>query len=81
MIGSKSKRDQVFKELISQGYAEEELDRVYSPIGVNIRAEMPGEIAVSIVGELIRVRAEREDAQWGKSSETGACCRLIAPDK
>jgi len=35
---------------------------VYSPIGMNIGAETPEELAVSIVGELIKVRAEREHA-------------------
>jgi len=36
---------------------------VCSPIGVEIRAETPEEIAVSIVGEMIKVRAEREAAR------------------
>lgn len=58
MIGSRTKRDQVFKELIIQGYGKEEFDRVYAPIGMNIGAETPEELAVSIVGELIKVRAE-----------------------
>ena len=60
MIGSRSKRDQVFADLISQGYGEEELLRVFAPIGTDIGAETPEELAISIVGELIKVRAKRE---------------------
>jgi xanthine dehydrogenase accessory factor len=60
MIGSRSKRDLIFQKLIGMGYGKPELDRVYSPIGTNIGAETPQEIAVSIVGELIKVRSEKE---------------------
>jgi xanthine dehydrogenase accessory factor len=82
MIGSRSKRDQIFKELINQGYRKEELDRVYSPIGTSIGAETPEELAVSIVGELIKVRSEGENTiKKQKSRESGTCCRIIAPDK
>jgi xanthine dehydrogenase accessory factor len=81
MIGSRSKRDQIFKELINQGYGKEELDRVYAPIGTNIGAETPEELAVSIVGELIKVRAEQENMnQKPQNDVTGTCCRIIAPD-
>ncbi len=60
MIGSKRKRDTVYQALLEQGYRREDLARVCSPIGVDILAETPEEIAVSIVGEMIKVRAERE---------------------
>ena len=60
MIGSRRKRDMVFKELVQEGFARRDLDRVYSPIGTDITAETPEELAVSIVGELIKVRAARE---------------------
>jgi xanthine dehydrogenase accessory factor len=58
MIGSLRKRDMIYRSLLSEGVSRAELDRVHSPIGVDIRAESPEEIAVSIVAELIRVRAE-----------------------
>src|SRR5208337_3199532 len=60
MIGSRRKRDTIFETLIQKGFTRHDLDRVYSPIGTDIGAETPEELAVSIVGELIKVRAERE---------------------
>ncbi len=59
MIGSRRKRDAIYASLRGEGFAEEAFGRVHSPIGLNIAAETPEEIAVSIVAELIQVRAER----------------------
>ena len=56
MIGSKRKRDFIYKSLIMEGFSIDDLNRVYSPIGVSIHSETPQEIAVSIVAELISVR-------------------------
>ena len=60
MIGSKRKRDDLYTALQADGVSAAALQRVYSPIGLDILAETPEEIAVSIVAELIKVRAERE---------------------
>lgn len=57
MIGSRRKTSIIFKKLLNQGFTQDDIDRIHSPIGVEINAETPEEIAVSIVGELIRVRA------------------------
>jgi xanthine dehydrogenase accessory factor len=57
MIGSRRKRDIVYEELRSEGVAEERLSFVHAPIGADIGAESPGEIAVSILAEIIEVRA------------------------
>ena len=57
MIGSSRKRKIIYKNLLKQGFTQEQLDAVHSPIGLEICAETPEEIAVAIVGELIRVRA------------------------
>ncbi len=65
MIGSRRKRDKIYQELLRQGFDRGDLERVYSPIGTEIKAETPEEIAVSIVGELIKVRAERQ--KWEKA--------------
>jgi xanthine dehydrogenase accessory factor len=62
MIGSHRKRDIIYKELIQEGYTQADLARVHSPIGLAIDAETPEEIAVSIVAELIKVRAENSPA-------------------
>lgn len=57
MIGSRKKRAAVYAVLRKEGFARADLDRVHCPIGLSIGAETPEEIAVSIVGELIKVRA------------------------
>ncbi len=61
MVGSKRKAITVFRELTGEGLNPELFDRVRSPVGLDIGAVTPEEIAVSIVAELIasRRRAER----------------------
>jgi xanthine dehydrogenase accessory factor len=63
MIGSSRKRAMIYKKLLEEGHTQKELDRVHAPIGLAINAETPEEIAVSIVAELIQVRAEGKPAQ------------------
>ena len=63
MIGSRRKRDIIYRQLKQDGYTQGELDRVHAPIGLAIGAETPEEIAVSIVAEMIAVRAELSPAQ------------------
>lgn len=57
MLGSRKKVAEIFRVLREEGFKQEDLDRVYTPIGLNIFAETPEEIAVSIAGEMIKVRA------------------------
>jgi xanthine dehydrogenase accessory factor len=59
MIGSRRKRDLIYQELLTKGFSQADLGRVHAPIGLAIGAETPEEIAVSIVAELIQVRAGR----------------------
>ena len=56
MIGSKRKVLSVYKALEQDGYRPEEFQRVYAPMGLEIGALSPEEIAISIVAELIAVR-------------------------
>jgi xanthine dehydrogenase accessory factor len=56
MIGSKRKVLSVYKALEHEGYKPEEFERVYAPMGLEIGALSPEEIAVSIVAELVAVR-------------------------
>ncbi|MFN8556774.1 MAG: XdhC/CoxI family protein [Dehalococcoidia bacterium] len=56
MIGSKRRTGAVLLHLEEEGYARDLLDRVSTPIGLDIGAETPEEIAISIVAELIMVR-------------------------
>jgi xanthine dehydrogenase accessory factor len=59
MIGSRKKRDTVYRNLLDGGFTPEDIDRVHSPIGLDIQAETPEEIGVSIVAELILERARK----------------------
>jgi len=56
MIGSKRKVLTTFRELEKQAIAAERLQRVHAPIGLEIGALLPEEIAVAVVAELIAVR-------------------------
>jgi len=57
MLGSKRKRAQLFGALADEGVGSGDLDRVRCPIGLDIGAETPVEIALSIVAELVAFRA------------------------
>lgn len=63
MLGSRRKREVVLKALRADGVPEHGLQRVRTPIGLDIGAETPEEIAVSVVAELIRVRRLDEAAE------------------
>lgn len=56
MIGSKRKVLSVYRALEKEGYRPEEFERIYAPMGLEIGALSPDEIAISIVAELIAVR-------------------------
>lgn len=56
MIGSKSKIKTVFSNLRAKGISKELLDTVHTPIGLEIYAETPEEIAISILAEIIKVK-------------------------
>ena len=55
MIGSKRKIAEIFELLERESVTRKLLEKVHAPIGLNIGSETPGEIAVSIVAELISV--------------------------
>jgi xanthine dehydrogenase accessory factor len=59
LIGSKRKIALFKQRLIAKGVAPERLERLHAPIGLDIGAQTPEEIAVSIVAELIQTRAAR----------------------
>ena len=56
MIGSKKKIAETYQALRAEGFADEDIARVKAPIGVDIGAETPEEIAVAIAAEIIRLR-------------------------
>jgi len=57
MIGSSKKRQGVYASLLDEGFSENDLKRVYSPIGISIGGDTPEEIGLSIVAEMVKVRA------------------------
>lgn len=58
MIGSRRRVATVLRHLAEEGYPLEALEAVYTPIGFDIGAETPEEIAVSIMAEIIAVRRQ-----------------------
>jgi xanthine dehydrogenase accessory factor len=56
MIGSRHKCQTILDHLRADGYAEDQLARVYAPIGLELGGTAPQEIAVAILAEIIAVR-------------------------
>ena len=73
MIGSKRRTRTVLQHLAEEGIDGDALDRIFTPIGLDIGAETPEEIAVSVLGEIVLVR-RGGDAQpmsdYGRSIAT-----------
>ncbi len=86
MVGSKRKAITVFRELTREGLKPDLFDRVHSPVGLDIGAVTPEEIAVSIVAEMIAVRRHAERAlphmSWFHSGRhAAAATEPAAPDE
>ncbi len=67
MIGSRAKVKTLFAHLRDKGIPQERLNKVHAPIGLEIHAETPAEIAVSILAEMIQVKR----APVPETSKTG----------
>lgn len=63
MIGSRRKNSLLYDELKKEGFTQEQLDCVHAPIGLEIKSETPEEIGVSIVAEMIEVRATKAERE------------------
>jgi len=74
MIGSKRKVIEIFKALRAEGLSEDLFSRVHAPVGLDIGAITPEEIAVAITAELIAIRRHADGAlphmSWFSNSET-----------
>ena len=68
MIGSKRKVLSVYQALEKEGYRPEEFERVFAPMGLEIGALSPEEIAISITAELIAVRRNAAGLQHKRVS-------------
>ena len=58
-MGSAQKTRAVNERLRACGIADEDLDRVYTPIGLNLGGHTPAEIAIAIAAEMIQVRSQK----------------------
>jgi xanthine dehydrogenase accessory factor len=55
-LGSRRTHGMRLDRLRGEGWTDEELARIHAPIGIDIGAEQPAEVAVSILAEMVRVR-------------------------
>ena len=58
LLGSRRKKESFFLRLVQFGIAEKELARIITPVGLDIGAQTPQEIGVSIVAQLIALFRE-----------------------
>jgi xanthine dehydrogenase accessory factor len=56
LLGSRRKRETLMAILQEEGFPPDQRERVVTPVGLDIGAETPEEIAVSIIGQLVRER-------------------------
>ena len=67
MIGSRVKKRTLFQNLREEGIPQEALDRVQSPMGVEINAILPEEIAVSVVAQMIEYRRSKPGSRSSRA--------------
>jgi xanthine dehydrogenase accessory factor len=60
LMGSKRKNAYLFEQLRAEGFSDDEISKIYAPIGLTIQAETPEEISISIAAEMIQIRANKE---------------------
>lgn len=81
MIGSKSKIKTTYENLRKEGFTQEELDTIYAPIGLDIGARTPAEIAVSILGEIVQVKNKKSTSFISRElagiQKEGTLCIII----
>ncbi|HSR36106.1 MAG TPA: XdhC family protein [Desulfurivibrionaceae bacterium] len=74
VLGSRRKRTAMEQFLKEHHFTPEAINRIISPAGLDIHAETPEEIAVSVVAQMIQVRRTNAD----KNRSTLACRRSVA---
>jgi xanthine dehydrogenase accessory factor len=68
MIGSEKKIRTIEEDLVSKGIAKEHFSKLHAPIGLDIGAETPEEIALSIAAEIVSVRRGKSTGGMHESS-------------
>lgn len=59
VLGSRAKLNMMWTVLRDEGITQDELDRVFAPIGLPIRSQTPEEIAVSVAAQIIQVKNKK----------------------
>lgn len=81
MIGSKRKIKTTFDNLKKEGISEEKLHTIYAPIGLDIGARTPAEIAVSILAEIIQIKNQKHSSFISRElmniKDCGTLCIII----
>ena len=72
VVASRRKAKVLLARLVQEGYDRALLDEVRSPVGLDIGAETPEEIAVSIVGEILAVSRARDAGSLSAETEVPA---------
>ncbi len=65
MMGSRRKVASAIGNLKKEGFPIEKLDKVYAPIGLDLGAETPEELAISILSEIMMVKAGKDGSSLG----------------
>lgn len=69
MVGSRRKVLAILKEFEKEGIPRERMERIFAPMGFEIGAVTPEEIAISVAAEMIAMRRQPEEA-WRKLSKS-----------
>jgi xanthine dehydrogenase accessory factor len=56
VLGSKAKLKTMWQVLLKEGFTQQELDKIHSPVGLPIKSETPEEIAISIAAQIIHFK-------------------------
>lgn len=81
MIGSRLKVQKTFEQLRGEGFSDAQIGTVYAPIGLDIKAVTPAEIAVSILAQIILEKNKRHISSASRellgTMEKGTLCIII----
>jgi xanthine dehydrogenase accessory factor len=56
MIGSRRRVRATYEKLVEEGFGRDLIDRIHAPVGLDVGAETPEEIAIAVAAELVMLR-------------------------